>query len=247
MALLARAKELIKKHPYMTGGLVLGVGLLLYLLAKGGGGGSASSDYAAEQEQADQLEASLAGQQAQLQAAQLQANTQLSADELSAQVQESQIGGQLDEAQIAAALQQAVTNTQVGGAVEENAQNTSAATTEAEYGLLGGLGSALLSNIKSIAQIFTGSPSTITVTGSTSGIFGSGGSNLGLSSLFGSSGSTASELPAGGTALSESFGDLPGADIGSLTGFGSDANLPSFSSLGSFSDAGDIGDIGDFA
>lgn len=264
MSLVEKAKAFVKKHPYMTGALVLGIGFLLYMLSSGGAGGGGGGSDAAAQEQADQLEAALAGQQAQEQAAQYQSDAQLAADQLSAQVQENAQNTQLQTAGLAASLQQAeaelaaeTQDTSTAAQVTENSQNTSAETQLGLYSVLGGVGTALLSNIKSIGQLFTGTPASVTITGGSSGLFGSTPSTTGglnLSNVLGS-GSTATSNVAtdiGGTPLSESFGDLPGADIGSISGFGSDANiLPSFTDLGSqvsdLGDVSDLSDIGDFA
>ena len=220
---MEKLKAFVKKHPYASGGIVLGVGLVLLFALRGGSSGGANaggitgSQALQASEQAAQLQAALAGQQS-------QQSTALQEAELQAAVQKAQIGGTLQADQISAALQEALAKTQGKNTVAAINAQGSQQTSLAGLGLLGSLGQGLFGLFKSPTV------STISFPGGGGITSSSGGSSFSLSSLFGSSGASdaatiAPDLSIGtGQAITElpTFTTLPTQVAGDIGGFGGD-------------------------
>lgn len=138
---------LIERHPYMTGGIVLGGGFLLYLVFRGRGGSSAPVSYVGGATATDPNAAAIQAQQTQMQAyvtgLQLQGATQISL---------AQIGADVSRNNVAAAASVSNTQTAAELALGLGSQNAVVSQTRINADIQ-------LRYIDAIVAAFTGHPS----------------------------------------------------------------------------------------
>ena len=124
--------ELLKKHPYATGGVVIVGGIVVFYLlsSSGGGGGGGSSSGSSDYSSALSADTQLAQINAAAQTSQSQTEAELQAAQLSANVSNYQTSASLQAADVQTAAALAGTLGEISAEVNENASNNYTAVTE---------------------------------------------------------------------------------------------------------------------